>query len=222
MRPDTKRPSRRFSIIVTAGPTREKIDPIRFISNYSTGKFGYEIAREARRRGNRVTLISGPTALEAASGVKLINCESANDMKIALRREFEGADILIMAGAVSDWRVQSPAKRKIKRVGDKKTLRLKKNPDIIAGLGAKKNGRVLVGFALETENLEENALRKLRAKNLDIIVANKLGKKGAAFGDSATSIVIIDRLGNKSNFYGKSKRRLAKIILDKILTFIYS
>ena len=210
--------SRRFSILVTAGPTREKIDPVRFISNYSTGVFGYEIARQARRHGAIVTLISGPTALEKPHGVKFIQVESAIDMMRAVRREIGCADCLIMAAAVSDWRVLKEAKSKIKRGAGRKILKLIENPDILCSV-VKKSGKIFVGFALETKNLEKNALKKLKDKRLDIIVANMLGNKRAAFGDNLTNILIIDRFGSKANITGMTKKRLAKIILDKVFNF---
>ncbi len=207
------------SILVTAGPTREKIDPVRFLSNYSTGKFGYEIAREAKRRGWRATLVSGPTYLEVPRGVRLVRVESAMDMKKAVMKELAGTDCLVMAAAVSDWRPKSFSKTKIKKRGGKRVLELAQNPDILSAAGRKKGAKVLVGFALETENLEKNAYRKLKEKNLDIIIANRLTRDACAFGDCPTDILMLDRFGNKSELRRRSKGRLAKIILDKVETF---
>jgi len=209
----------RISILVTAGPTREKIDPVRFLSNYSTGTFGYEIAKEALSRGYSATLISGPTSLDAPRGARVVHVESAIQMRQALKREFPKADCLIMAAAVSDWRVRVPARGKIKRRGGRKILELVENPDILYELGRKKDGKVLVGFALETKDLIKNAYNKMREKNLDIVIANKVGSKRAAFGDDKTSILIIDKLGNRTAIFNKSKRELAKIILDKVSNF---
>lgn len=210
--------SRRFSILVTAGPTREKIDPVRFISNYSTGVFGYEIAKEARRRGVEVTLVSGPVALKRPRGVKFISVESAVDMMKVLRREIKRADCLIMAAAVSDWRVLKKSGNKIKRGDGAKELKLVENPDILSSLDRGKN-KIFVGFALETENLEKNALKKLKEKRLDIIVANMLGGGKEAFGDNLTNILIIDRFGGIKKASGMTKKGLAKIILDKVFNF---
>ena len=210
--------NKKMSVVVTAGPTREKIDPIRFISNYSTGRFGYEIAGEAKRIGWRVTLISGPVALETPKGVKLVRVESALEMRDAVERRIKGADCLIMAAAVSDWRARSPARAKIKRCRGGIILKLIENPDIIASL-AKKKGMISVGFALETSDLEKNALNKLRDKKLDIIVANRSTKDNSAFGDVLTSVLVIDRFGNRAVIRGRTKSCLAKIILDKISNF---
>ena len=204
-------------ILVTAGPTREKIDPVRFISNYSTGTFGYAIAREARRRGCRVVLVSGPTHLAAPRGVKLVRVESAAEMKQAVEREFKICGCLIMAAAVSDWRARTPSWKKIKRYGGKKTLELVENRDILAEASKRKGKKILVGFALETEHLEREALKKLFEKKLDLIVANKLTRSGHVFSDNKTSVTIIDKFGNKAGYKNKSKKDLAKIILDKAL-----
>ncbi len=207
-------------ILITAGPTREKIDPVRFISNYSTGTFGYEIAKEARKRGFFVTLVSGPTVLKVPAGVRFIKAESAMEMKKAVEREFTRADCLIMAAAVSDWRVWSTKSRKIKRGQDRgKVLRLVENPDIIKEIGRRKDGKILVGFALETEGLLKNACKKLKEKNLDLVIANRLSSKSGIFGDKKIGISIIDRFGKIKRVANKSKRELAKIILDKVEAF---
>lgn len=203
-------------ILVAAGPTREKIDPVRFISNYSTGTFGYAIAKEAKRRRLSVTLVSGPTALKAPSGVKFIPVESSLDMRREVLAEFKKCDCVIMSAAVADWRPVYSARKKIKKEA-RKTIELVENPDILARLGARKKGRIAVGFALETENLEKNALKKLKDKNLDLIVANRLGKDQGLFGDKAIDVVTIDKFGNRARIYNKSKQELAKIILGKVL-----
>lgn len=210
--------SSRPSILVTAGPTRERIDPVRFISNYSTGTFGHEIAREAARRKMRVTLVSGPTVLKKPAGVRVISVESAIEMKRAVDMEFKKCDCLIMAAAVSDWRVRNTTSKKIKRHGQKASLELVENPDILAGLADHKSGRTIVGFALETENLEKNAIRKLKDKTLDIIIANKLDRQRKVLGNTKTSVLIIDRFGRNAAYKNRTKRELAKIILDKALS----
>jgi phosphopantothenoylcysteine decarboxylase/phosphopantothenate--cysteine ligase len=210
---------KRPSILITAGPTRERIDPVRFISNYSTGTFGYELAGEAVRRGARVTLVSGPTHLEVPQGVKFISVESALEMRKAVLSELKKADYVIMSAAVSDWRPKKVSSRKIKRSFGKTALELVENPDILSEICAHKGGRVVAGFALETENLERNALKKLLGKNTDIIVANSLSRRSHVFGDNNSDIVIIDKLGNKIRVRNRSKRELSNIILDKILSF---
>ena len=210
---------RRPTILIAAGPTRERIDPARFISNYSTGTFGYELAGEAVKRRARVTLVSGPTFLKAPRGVKLICVESALEMRKAVLSELKRADYVIMSAAVSDWRPKKAPLRKIKRSSGRMTLELVENPDILSEICARKDGRVVAGFALETENLEKNALKKLLGKNADIIVANALKRRSTVFGDNSIDVVIIDRLGNKLRMRNRSKRELSKIILDKILSF---
>lgn len=206
------------NILVTAGPTRERIDPVRFISNYSTGTFGYDIAREAKRRRCSVTLVSGPSSLKPPCGIKFIKVESTTDMRKAVLDNFSKANCVIMAAAVADWRPKYSAKRKIKKE-KRKTIELIENTDILAEIGARKKDKIIVGFALETENLERNALKKLKDKNLDLIAANRLSKKEGVFGDSAINLVTIDRFGNKTRIAGKSKKELAKVILDKIFRF---
>jgi phosphopantothenoylcysteine decarboxylase/phosphopantothenate--cysteine ligase len=206
-------------MLITAGPTREKIDPVRFISNYSTGTFGYELAREAKRRGYAVTLVSGPTSLKEPKGVRVIHVESACQMREAVMRELPGAGYLIMAAAVSDWRPRLAARNKIKKGASRVTLELVENPDILAEAGKKKKDRVTVGFALETGALEKKALKKLREKNADLIVANQLTPRSSLFGDNKTNIIIMDKKGGKARFRHGSKRELAKNILDKVLSF---
>ncbi len=203
-------------ILIAAGPTRERIDPVRFISNYSTGIFGYEIAKEAKRRSLSVTLVSGPTSLKPPSGARFISVENSGDMRRAVLAEFAKSDCVIMTAAVADWKPKYSAKRKMKRE-PKKIIKLVENPDILAEVGAGKKDKIVVGFALETENLERNALKKLKDKNLDLIIANRLGRNADVFGDNAIDVVTIDRFGNKDRICGKSKRELAKIILDKVL-----
>lgn len=204
-------------ILIAAGPTRERIDPVRFISNYSTGTFGYAIAKEAKRRKLAVTLVSGPTALKVPNGVKFISVESTLDMRRAVLKEFKKADCVIMTAAVADWRPIYSAKKKIKK-SPKKTIELVENPDILAEIGSKKKNKIVIGFALETENLERNALKKLKDKNLDLIVANRLKLPHSnIFGDKAIDVVTVDRFGNRTRIYNKSKQELARIILGKIL-----
>lgn len=210
---------KRKTILITAGPTREKIDPVRFISNYSTGTFGYEIAREARKRGYKVILVSGPGSLGAPSGIRTIRVESACDMKKAVMKNIRKAGCLIMASAVSDWRVKRPSGGKIKRRGGRISLELIQNPDILKEAAGFKKDRIFVGFALETKGLVKNALKKLKEKKLDFIVANRLGRDRAIFGDNKTDVIIMDSCGAKTRLRRKSKKELAQIVLDKVEEF---
>lgn len=206
-------------VLITAGPTYERIDPVRFIGNFSTGKMGYAIAEEAAVRGARVTLVSGPTALKAENAnITVVSVESARQMLQACEAEFDDADISIMTAAVADYAPACPRDRKIKRETDGiDSIELVRNPDIAATLGArKKPGHLLVGFALETDNAIAHARQKLERKNLDMIVVNSLADKGAGFGTDTNKISIIDRSGASTEFPLKTKREVAADILDCI------
>lgn len=205
---------KKLNIIVTAGPTREPIDPVRYISNYSTGTMGYAIAAQAKKRNHNVVLISGPCAIQKPKGVKVVDIETASELKNTINKFYNWADCVIMASAVSDFKIKRQAKSKIKT---KKhlCLQLIKNSDILKELGKNKKGKILVGFALESENLLKNALWKLEEKNLDMVVANKVGKN-MPFGAGKTTILIIDRLGNTDKLSNIDKRKAAFILLDKI------
>lgn len=203
-------------ILVTAGPTREPIDPVRFISNPSTGNMGYCIAKTAKDRGHRVTLISGPTHLNSPEGLRFISVTTARQMKEAVERNFEGCDCLIMASAVSDYRPSRYASSKLKSRRSEISLKLIKNPDVLYQLGKRKCSKILVGFALETEDLIENALSKLERKNLDLIVANQLGREGSVFGKGRVSCVIIDREAMVENIPKSSKDKISRILLKRI------
>jgi len=203
-------------VLVTAGPTREKIDPVRFISNYSTGTFGYEIAKAAKRLGLEVILISGPTALKVPRGVKFISVESARDMLGAVIENVKKCDCVIMASAVCDWRPIKVSGKKVKKHHGTTALKLIENPDILKLLSKRKKA-ILVGFALETEDLERNARKKLREKNLDIIVANRVKTGRSPFGKDKTDVLIIDKANRMIKVRNKSKSELAKIIVDKAL-----
>lgn len=174
-------------LLVTAGPTREKIDPVRYIGNRSSGKMGYAIAEAASRLGAEVTLISGPTSLAAPAGVRLVNVESAQEMYDAVWEAYPAAQAVIMAAAVADYRPATAYQEKIKKGGEQ-TIALVLNPDILASLGKDKGDRILIGFAAETENLLKYAQKKLEEKNLDMIVANDVSRKGAGF-DADTNII---------------------------------
>ena len=208
-------------VLITAGPTYERIDPVRFIGNFSSGLMGFSIANEAARRGADVTLISGPVgSLPLSPAVKRIDVESAREMLDAVENHFDDADISILAAAVADYRPAQVASHKIKReLADLPAIDLVKNPDIAATLGLKKRpDQILVGFALETDNALQNAKDKLQRKNLDCIVLNSLSDPGAGFGVPTNKITIIDRSGNSVSFPLKSKSEVANDILDYILS----
>ncbi len=206
-------------VLVTAGPTRERIDPVRFISNYSTGKMGVAIADAAARRGAEVTLVLGPSEVRPQhSGVDVINVESAREMLEACQTHFPRCDIAVMTAAVADYTVANPAEHKIKREGNRPpVIEFVQNPDIAATLGAcKKPGQILVGFALETDNEENNALDKIRRKNLDFVVMNSLRDHGAGFATDTNKVTIFNRDGASQAFQLKSKMQVAEDILDAV------
>lgn len=207
-------------VLVTAGPTVERIDPVRFISNFSTGKMGYAIAAEAARRGAVVTLVSGPTALPVPAGVRRVDVESAAQMLAAATEAFADADIAVMAAAVADYTPAEPRTSKIKREHEEvESITLVKNPDIARTLGAaKRAGQLLVGFALETDNGEVNAHEKLSRKNLDMIVLNSLADAGAGFGTDTNKVSVFYADSSRSDrvFDLKSKADVAADILDCI------
>ena len=204
-------------VMITAGPTYEKIDPVRFIGNYSSGKMGYAIAAAFASRGAEVTLISGPVTLPTPAGVKRIDVESAKEMYKAATENFPDSDIAVMCAAVADFAPEQTNATKIKRGNADMMLKLIPNPDIAASLGQiKKPGQILAGFALESDNEEENARHKLEKKNLDFIVLNSLADKGACFGGDNNKITIISRTGEKTSYPMKSKSAVA----DDIITYI--
>jgi phosphopantothenoylcysteine decarboxylase/phosphopantothenate--cysteine ligase len=207
-------------ILITAGPTEEPLDPVRFITNLSSGKMGYALAVAAHRRGAEVTLISGPTNLPLPPVEKIIRVRTAKEMHKAVMDNYKKAAIIIKAAAVADYSPQISAAEKIKK--DKKTLslELKNNPDIIADLGRNKGGRILVGFAMETQNLLVNARGKLKKKNMDLIVANNLREEGAGFRTDTNIITIIDRTGKAESFDKITKIEAADAILDRVKKII--
>ena len=206
---------KKINLLVTAGPTREMLDPVRFLSNVSTGNMGYETAKQGARMGFRVTLISGPTALGRPKNVRFIPVVSAAQMKEAILREWKKTDILIMTAAVCDYTPVRFSPSKIKRI-KQRTIRFKRTEDILELVGKKKAGRILVGFALETENWEQNAVRKLRKKNLDYIVANWYGRGNYPFGTGRTSMVLMDRSGAKKLLSHVTKVNASKFILSEL------
>lgn len=206
------------TFLITAGPTHEPIDPVRFIGNHSTGLMGFALAREAAAQGARVILVSGPTHLQAEDNrIELIRVQSALQMQEVVEKHFELADVVIGAAAVADYRPARVADQKIKKESDSLHLDLVRNPDILKGLGEKKDGQFLVGFALETENEEAHALDKLKRKNLDAIVLNSLQDQGAGFGTPTNKITFLDKNSGIVPFALKSKADVAKDILREIL-----
>jgi len=205
------------TVLVTAGPTREAIDPVRFISNNSTGKMGYAIARKAAARGAKVYLVSGPTNLDTPIGVERYDIISAEEMYSKVMELFPMCDIVIKAAAVADYAPMTAYSQKVKKSGKELELKLKKNPDILYELGKIKGNKILVGFAMETENLEENAAEKVKKKNLDFIAANDLNEAGAGFAAETNAVKLIDREGNIENIPLKMKDEIADIILDRIV-----
>ena len=204
-------------IMITAGPTYEKIDPVRFIGNYSSGKMGFALAEECARRGAEVTLIAGPVSLQGpAFNVQRINVESCQEMYDVAVKSFPQMDAAILCAAVADFRPAEVANQKIKRVGQTMDIHLVPNPDIAAELGKmKREGQTLVGFALETNDEEANAQRKLEKKNLDFIVLNSLQNKGTCFRSDENQISIISRTGQR-DYERKSKQEVAADIIDEL------
>lgn len=208
-------------LLVTAGPTHEKLDPVRFLGNYSSGKMGYAIAEEAAARGAEVTLVSGPVELKARHrGITTVNVESATEMLEACRRAWPGADAAVMCAAVADYRPEQISDAKIKRekTGEM-TLRLVPNPDIAATLGSEKRpGQILAGFALETDNETSNALGKMERKNLDMIVLNSLRDAGAGFRTDTNKVTILRRNGECREYPLKPKTEVAADIIDSLFS----
>ncbi|MFW5987904.1 MAG: bifunctional phosphopantothenoylcysteine decarboxylase/phosphopantothenate--cysteine ligase CoaBC [bacterium] len=204
-------------IIITAGPTREAIDPVRFLSNHSSGKMGYALARAAAYRGAEVKLISGPTELEPPLGVEIISVESAAEMKESVFSEFEKADITIMAAAVADYSPKEFSSQKIKKQEGNLNLNLERTTDILAELGKRKNNsQLLIGFAAESEDLLKNAQSKLRKKQADYIIANDINSKETAFGSDKNQVTILSEEGS-TNIPLMEKEKLAFKILNYIL-----
>jgi phosphopantothenoylcysteine decarboxylase/phosphopantothenate--cysteine ligase len=204
-------------LLVTAGGTREAIDPVRYIGNRSSGKMGYAIAAAAAERGAEVTLVSGPVALPVPSGVKRISVESALEMRDAVLAAFPTVDIVIKAAAVADYRPEVVAEQKIKKHSANLTVELTKNPDILAELGKIKTGQFLVGFAAETQELVANATEKLRRKNLDMLVANDVTLPGAGFESETNIVKLFAKDGSIEELPQMSKQDIARLLLDKVM-----
>ncbi|MDE5773930.1 MAG: bifunctional phosphopantothenoylcysteine decarboxylase/phosphopantothenate--cysteine ligase CoaBC [Muribaculaceae bacterium] len=208
------------NVLITAGPTYENIDPVRFIGNYSSGKMGFAIAEECSMRGAHVTVIAGPVdpALRLSDSIDRIDVVSAIEMLNETQKAFEKSDIAIMAAAVADYAPVEKSDVKIKREGvDELCIKLKRNPDIAATLGSQKGDRIIVGFALETNNGIANAFRKMRNKNLDFIVLNDANRPGAGFKSDTNIITILDKAGDITEYPLKTKREVARDIIDRLI-----
>jgi phosphopantothenoylcysteine decarboxylase/phosphopantothenate--cysteine ligase len=203
-------------VLVTAGPTREPIDAVRFISNPSTGKMGYALAAAAKERGANVVLISGPTQLAPPPGVTVVPVVSAGEMHDAVMERVSDIDIVILAAAVSDFRPLRSAGRKIKKEDAPDVLQLERTVDILSELGKAGGKRLLVGFAAETDAVEQNALKKLRDKNLDMIVMNDILRPGSGFGTDTNAVTILDRAGKRYELPTLPKREAARSIVNVV------
>ena len=203
-----------MKILITAGPTREYIDPVRFITNRSSGKMGYALAKAAQKRGFGTVLVTGPVNLEPPAGVEVVRIESASEMAAAVKRLAPACDAVVMAAAVADYRPVRVAEHKLKKTPGGLTLELERTEDILASLGAaKRPGQLLVGFAAETDDLVENASDKLRCKNLDWIVANKVAD---GFGADTNKVILLGRGGEKVELPLAPKLEVAERILETV------
>ena len=214
----SKLPLKGKKILVTAGPTHEAIDPVRFIGNHSSGKMGYDIATRAANLGAAVILVSGPTNYNVSNPlITIIDVISAEEMYVACHQFFGDVDVAIAAAAVADYKPKNIAKQKIKKAADNFVIELEKTKDILASLGALKKNQFLIGFALETENEIENAKLKIQKKNLDLIVLNSLQDQGAGFGKPTNKVTFIDQFFNQEPMELKSKESVAEDILNKVI-----
>ena len=204
-------------IVVTAGPTQEAIDPVRYLTNHSSGKMGYAIARQAANRGAEVVLVSGPSSQSAPAGVTVVPVKSAQEMFAAVQQEYDAADAVIKAAAVADYRPKTVASQKIKKSDGDWSLKLERNPDILAWLGAHKNKQILVGFAAETNDVQQNALGKLQRKRLDLIAANDLTEQHSGFAHDTNKITLYGADGSVTELPVLSKVQAADVLLDKVL-----
>jgi phosphopantothenoylcysteine decarboxylase/phosphopantothenate--cysteine ligase len=204
-------------VLVTAGPTREPLDPVRYISNRSSGKMGYALAQAAQRRGARTVLISGPTALIPPEGVEFIPVVTAAEMRRAVLEQWPRTTIAVKAAAVADYRPRQASSQKIRKAGREMTVDLEPTEDILAEVGGSKDNRILVGFAAETEQLVERARGKLRAKNLDLIVANDVSDPSIGFDSDDNTVVILGRDGLERRLTRLPKSTVAHEILDEVV-----
>ena len=205
------------TVLVTAGPTHEDFDPVRYLTNRSSGKMGYAVADAAARRGARVILVSGPTSLDAPASVELFSVRTALEMHQAVGQHFSAATIGIFSAAVADYRPAEPRPQKMKRTKEPLTLRLEPNPDILASAAKEKGARLIVGFAAETDHVAENARKKLSAKNADLIVANDVTAEGAGFDSNTNVVTLLARDGRDLALPKMTKQEVAERILDEVV-----
>ena len=205
------------TVLITAGPTREPLDPVRYLTNRSSGKMGYALAEEAVARGARVILVSGPVNLPEPQGVQVIQVQTAAEMRKAVMDHLDRATVVVKAAAVSDYHRANPPRQKVKKTAARLSLDLDPTPDILAELGRKKGDRLLVGFAAETENLVEEARRKLESKNCDMVVANLVSDEGAGFESDENEVVLVLRGGESTPVPRAAKRAIARRIFDEMI-----
>ena len=205
------------TIVITAGPTQEPLDPVRFVSNRSSGKMGYALAEAAAERGARVVLVAGPTQLANPSGVTVVHVQTAVEMRRAVFDNLRPATVIIKAAAVADYHVPQVPQHKIKKTATRLSLELDPTPDILAELGQKKGDRLLIGFAAETENLIDEARRKLQTKNCDMVVGNLVGNDGTGFESDQNEVVLVLRSGETIEIPRAPKREIADRIFDQVL-----
>jgi phosphopantothenoylcysteine decarboxylase/phosphopantothenate--cysteine ligase len=203
-------------VVVTAGPTREPLDPVRYLSNRSSGRMGYALAAQAARRGAAVTLVTGPTHLPPPAGVRVIPVQTASEMRDAVLHAAEAATVVIKAAAVADYRPDRPAARKIRSKQDGLTITLSATPDILRELSLRKGDRFLVGFAAETHELHDHARAKLAAKGVDLIVANDVSRTDIGFDAAENEVVLLDRWGGTVALPRRPKAEVADLILDRV------
>ncbi|UCD72476.1 MAG: bifunctional phosphopantothenoylcysteine decarboxylase/phosphopantothenate--cysteine ligase CoaBC [Syntrophobacterales bacterium] len=208
-------------ILITAGPTHEPIDPVRFVTNRSSGRMGFALAKMARRRGADVILVSGPTQLPAPRGnIRLIPVKTASEMRDAVLEHYKECSAIVKAAAVSDYRPKFTSDQKMKKLNAQLSLEMERNSDIIGEIGSLKGNRVLVGFAAETEDIIANGRKKLKEKHLDLIVANDVGRSDSGFGTETNKVVIIDSGGKVDPLSLKSKDEVAHIILGRVVEIL--
>jgi phosphopantothenoylcysteine decarboxylase/phosphopantothenate--cysteine ligase len=205
------------TVLVTAGPTQEPLDPVRYITNRSSGKMGYAIAEAAAQRGAQVILVSGPVHIAAPSGVRLVSVKTAVEMRDAVMAHLAEADVIIKSAAVADYHVRNVPEQKMKKTAARLSLELDPTPDILAEVGRRKEGRLLIGFAAETDHLVEEARRKLTTKNCDMVVANLVGQSNSGFESDSNDVYLVTRSGEPLHVGPAPKREIAERILDQIL-----
>ena len=217
---DYGEPLKNVKILITAGPTREKVDPVRYFTNHSSGKMGYAIAEEAAKLGANVTLITGPTSIDLPISAQIITVESAEEMYQQVMNHFQDSDVIIKSAAVADYRPIKTYEQKMKKSQDCLVIEMERTTDILKELGRQKKQQILVGFAAETNDLEQYAKKKLESKNLDLIVANNITTEGAGFGTDTNIVTIYDRKLMKTELPLMSKTEVARKLLEKVQSLL--